>query len=306
MTPAPTGFTATSGDYQNGYQDDFYDRCSRLDGLAGSDAIAAAARLAAIADGAAGLVPRPQRRVRSAAALGLRRRASTPSSARAICSSSGRIGDSLTFAVTNGVAPAGHADPSAPGFRYDIAADDAVVLPQVPPRRIRRHSSARSLPAYPYFLFFAPGAPLFPLSPFSPSLAVARRCAAHCRFEAALEWYREAFDPLQQDCTWIDCHRQDAPAAVLAPPAAGACCDATDISCDQARDRAVALHYLETLVEWGDALRRRGNSPEAFQQALGAARHRRTDPRAPAAHGQARAARGSRRPSPLSRRPLHR
>ena len=35
----------------------------------------------------------------------------------------------------------------------------------------------------------------------------------------------------------------------------------------QARDRAVLLHYLETLVEWGDALRRRGNSPEAFQQA---------------------------------------
>jgi hypothetical protein len=85
-----------------------------------------------------------------------------------------------------------------------------------------------------------------------------------------LAWYRETFDPLLQDCTWIDCGAQDSHRAVRNEPGAfGACCDATDISCDQARNRAVVLHYLETLVEWSDAVKRRGMSSEALQQARG-------------------------------------
>jgi hypothetical protein len=48
--------------------------------------------------------------------------------------------------------------------------------------------------------------------------------------------------------------------------AATTCCDSTDVSCHVARQRSVLLHYLETLVEWGDALMRR-DSPEQFQQA---------------------------------------
>jgi len=44
------------------------------------------------------------------------------------------------------------------------------------------------------------------------------------------------------------------------------CCDSTAVSCHVARNRSVLLHYLETLVEWGDALMRR-DSPEQFQQA---------------------------------------
>ena len=43
-------------------------------------------------------------------------------------------------------------------------------------------------------------------------------------------------------------------------------CDSTDVSCHVARQRSVLLQYLETLVEWGDALMRR-DSPEQFQQA---------------------------------------
>ncbi len=46
----------------------------------------------------------------------------------------------------------------------------------------------------------------------------------------------------------------------------GCCCDTTDIICRDARHRSLLLHYLDTLLEWGDALMRR-NSPEAFQQA---------------------------------------
>lgn len=49
------------------------------------------------------------------------------------------------------------------------------------------------------------------------------------------------------------------------PP--GACCDASEVTAQGARDRAVTLHYCRTLIEWGDALMRRGHSPEAFQQA---------------------------------------
>jgi hypothetical protein len=213
----------------------------------------------------------------------------------------GRTADSLTFSVTNAASAQGFADPSAPGFRYDLAADDAVVLPLVtlPPAP----PTFLTLPAYPYFIFDAPGNSLFPLSPFSPSLSVARALRSHCQFEAALDWYRLAFDPLQRDCTWVRCGQDDTrplpppntgggntpggpnhpnnppnpPGASLdvspsarrfpsGPSSESACCDSTDITCDQARNRSVLLHYLETLVEWGEAVMRRGNSPEAFQQ----------------------------------------
>ena len=265
---APAGFTAT-GDYQNGWQDDFYDPVQQTSTV-WQDPTQLPQLLAWPASPTVrlawcrlhnGQFGQPRR---SAFAIRIDPASSSSSDLQFL----GRAGDSLTFAVTNGIVPPGHADPSAPGFRYDIAADNTVVLPQVvAPTTPPTFLGALGLPAYPYFLFFAPGAPLYPLSPFSPSLLIATSLRAHCRFEAALGWYREAFDPLRQDCTWIDCHRETVPQAVAPPPASGACCDATEISCDQARHRAVVLHYLETLVEWSDALRHHGNSPEAFQQA---------------------------------------
>jgi hypothetical protein len=99
----------------------------------------------------------------------------------------GRVADSLSFSVTNAVTPP--AVTSSPGFRYDIATDDAVVLPQVAPSpNPPTFLAPLNLLAYPYFLFFAPGAPLYPLSPFTPSLTIAMSLRAHCRFEAALAW----------------------------------------------------------------------------------------------------------------------
>jgi hypothetical protein len=50
-------------------------------------------------------------------------------------------------------------------------------------------------------------------------------------------------------------------------PLMGACCDSTKVSCGTVRNRAVTLHYCETLLEWADQLMHRRNSPEAFQQA---------------------------------------
>ena len=74
----------------------------------------------------------------------------------------GRTADSLTFSVTNGVAPDGYADPSAPGFRYDLATDEAVVLPQVAapptPPTFRRQPTA----GLPVLRVLRAGAHLFP------------------------------------------------------------------------------------------------------------------------------------------------
>jgi hypothetical protein len=44
------------------------------------------------------------------------------------------------------------------------------------------------------------------------------------------------------------------------------CCEPADLTEDDFRRRSIVLHYLETLLQWGDALLRR-NTPEAFQQA---------------------------------------
>ena len=220
----------------------------------------------------------------------------------------GRTADSLTFSVSYPYTPPSPpvlSDPSAPGFRYDLAADCAVVLPQVaalgPPPTFLNNL----LPCYPYFVYATPGTHLLPLSFFSPSSAVARALRTHCSFEAALKWYRLAFDPLNQDCTWIYCPKNadsqpnsdqiaklaydiwlqhnrasgeqtedwvEAEKELKAPHIADegssntACCDSTKISIAIARNRSIVLHFLETLLEWGDAAMRK-NSPEHFQQA---------------------------------------
>ncbi|MFN0168683.1 MAG: neuraminidase-like domain-containing protein [Bryobacteraceae bacterium] len=177
----------------------------------------------------------------------------------------GRTVDSLTFSVSNGIPAPGYTDPSAPGFRFDMPADAATLLPEiVAPKTPPTFLAPANLPAYPWFLFHDPGASLLPLSPFSPALTVAQFLRSQCRFEAALAWYRTAFDPLTRDNTWIECGGDDGDDRERQP--AEACCDSTDISCDQARNRAVVLHYLETLVEWGGAIARQGRSAEALRQ----------------------------------------
>lgn len=137
------------------------------------------------------------------------------------------------------------------------------------------------LPAYPYFAYYAPGAPVVPPSPFAPAVAVAASLRANCQFEAALKWYELAFAPLRSDSTWLVCQDEDGgegpedpdgpgipegPGLVAAEGAEVCCHDSTVTTAADARRRSIVLHYLETLLEWGDALLRR-NSPEAFQQA---------------------------------------
>jgi hypothetical protein len=187
----------------------------------------------------------------------------------------GRTADSLSFSVSNpsiASLPPALSDPSAPGFRYDLAADYAVVLPQVAaPAPLPTYPG--NLPSYPYFAYVAPGTHLLPLSYFSPANALAKALRTHCNFEAALKWYRLAFDPLDQDCTWVHCPQtsdtpptRDQIAGLAVATASTACCDSTKVSPATARNRSIILHFLETLREWGDAAMR-GNSPEHFQHA---------------------------------------
>ena len=188
---------------------------------------------------------------------------------------SGRTGDSLRFTVSGGVTPIGYLDPAPPGFRYDLVRDSAVVLPLVaaPPSS---PSFVGGLTAYPYFAHFVPGDPLLPRSMFAEATAVAGALRAHCRFEAALKWYELVFDPLHQDSTWAQCPPTDTPTAdtppiLLAAASSShvpdiACCPSAPVVDGIARKRAIVLAYLETMLQWADALMCR-NTPEAFQQA---------------------------------------
>ncbi|HEU4583744.1 MAG TPA: neuraminidase-like domain-containing protein [Polyangiaceae bacterium] len=178
----------------------------------------------------------------------------------------GRFGDSLHFRVLAGMRPVGYvaAEPGEetlkPGFRYDLASDRAEVMPPavadaaLPPQ-------PAGLPAHPYFVLFEPGAPLIPPSFFSQALSIAGVLRSHCRFEAALAWYRQFFDPLQGDAAWCAPVEIGDGASVLP-----ACCEGGPVPREQAQRRAVTLSYLETLLEWADATLRR-HSPEAFEQA---------------------------------------
>jgi hypothetical protein len=227
----------------------------------------------------------------------------------------GRAGDSLWFQVTGSAPPpAGYgADPSPPGFRYDLPSDHAVALPQVlkPPMPATPSPYPGGLLSYPYFAYHEPGARLFPGSWFPAALVVADALRARCRFDLAARWSRQPFDPLQSDCTWVHCPSSSdtaeptsdeiarqayliwqehgrppgeedrdwvAAEAILRHPLAaaatadqetrqqGACCDSTNVTEEQAQNRAVTLRYCQTLLDWGDALMRR-RSAEAFQQA---------------------------------------
>ena len=241
----------------------------------------AAREAAARPGGQARLVPGARRPVRAATAVNrLRRR---QCSARPELYRAGR---DLYFQVTQstqsppvppgyggGADGQGDGDPSPPGFRYDLACDEAVATPQALAPPAPDVSYPGGLPSYPFFAYEEPGARLFPGSWFSASLAVGDALVTRCGHELGAARHRCAFDPLARDCARMLCN---ASTTDDADPAArrdergrpqGACCDATQVSEEGARDRAVVMRYCGTLIEWGDAVMRRGHSPEAFRQA---------------------------------------
>jgi hypothetical protein len=214
----------------------------------------------------------------------------------------GRTGDSLRFSIIGGAdaLPEGFSDPSPWGFRYDIATDSAVVLPEVVGPAPSTVTYPGSLAAYPFFVFFTPGAALEPLSLFSPAVTVAGVLRMHCRYDAALKWYELYFNPLESDCEWSRCEKGEttslpggaqSPAGTSQPPRVPAvtvpvggrgdqpvpvvstrlpldnpCCQTEVVSDLVAHQRAILLHYLETLAQFGDAEICR-DSPESLQKA---------------------------------------
>lgn len=209
----------------------------------------------------------------------------------------GREGDSLTFSVTGGQARTGHpSDPTQPfpqpGFRYDIAPDDAVLLPEVvtaivPP-------PLGGLPAFPWFAWHDPGAPILPATPYPTVVATAIHLSTHCRFDEARRWLDLLWNPLEGDNQWRDCDTgfdgegEDVPGnsdtgAVDEPEPGGVilrmsrsaasrrrsrrcCCPSEPVNDAIARRRGLTLRQMDLWLDWGDALMRR-NRPEAFNQA---------------------------------------
>ncbi|MGA8742244.1 MAG: neuraminidase-like domain-containing protein [Terracidiphilus sp.] len=184
----------------------------------------------------------------------------------------GRVADSLYLSVSI---------PVSSGFRYDMVPDTAtdfqsLTIPAVPFGPL----PPVPLMAYPYFAYMEPGARLFPWYMYSPAIAVAHALRTHCRFEAALKWYETVYNPWVRDNRWALCDLPQTPVpgtpniaaneppAASVPPrtAANCCCDTTVATCSDARHRAMLLHYLDTLFEWGSALLCR-KSAESFEQA---------------------------------------
>ncbi|MFM0007486.1 hypothetical protein PQR57_41890 [Paraburkholderia dipogonis] len=196
----------------------------------------------------------------------------------------GRQGDSLRFRVTSaGALPLGYTDPSPWGFRYDIALDTAVVLPEVIATPAPAGPFSPSLSAYPFFVYFLPGAPLEP-SVYSTAMTVAGTLRTHCRYEAALKWYELYFAPRDKDLRWATCRKpprdggnapggpaggdDDVPVVLAAVRGVvrtdqDPCCDTLVRTDFAARQRSVLLSYLETLLQYAQAAMCK-NSPEGY------------------------------------------
>jgi hypothetical protein len=186
----------------------------------------------------------------------------------------GRVADSLVFTVDGGIVPAfegGGAFPWVPpytgwtadtGWRYDLADDDATLLPLVvtPTAPTLQPTGVSGPPgqfgglsAYPFFVYGTPGESLIPLSRYAPVTAIAGALRCHCQFEDAVGWYERYDDPFNADNRWG-----------ASPPTAS-----------RARHRSVLLDVLETLLCWGDAVMAArsdcgppvGDSPEAASRA---------------------------------------
>ncbi|MGB1017298.1 MAG: hypothetical protein ACPG4T_24385, partial [Nannocystaceae bacterium] len=158
----------------------------------------------------------------------------------------GRVGDSLLFEIEGGVTPVGHPPTPSPGFRYDIAPDDAVRLPEVVPAAAPEPIGG--LVAFPFFAWHAPGAPLVPPERFGTVLAVATHLANNCRYEQALKWLELRWAPLAGDNIWANCDQSpesEGPGTPALSTGTGQCCCPSDpVSDEVAIRRHIVMLYI--------------------------------------------------------------
>lgn len=177
----------------------------------------------------------------------------------------GRRADSLRFVVLQGMAPDGYPGTDPPGFRYDVVVALPLATPNLP--TTSRPASPGGLDAFPFFVYFAPSARFEPPSLFAPALTVARHLRTHRCYEVGPSRYELACAPPRSNSTWLRCDDTNADEAGADGGRDSGCCHDLIAPTDQlARDRAVILRYLETLLEWGDAVTGR-DAGASLQQA---------------------------------------
>lgn len=114
----------------------------------------------------------------------------------------GRSFDSLLFNVKK--------DDTSTGFRFDIAPDTAIPIPEPvpsppPPALPISQALIDDLAAFPYFLYYNGGMPLVPVGTFGASMVIASSLKTNCRYQAATYWLKLVYDPLSRDNTWMQC-----------------------------------------------------------------------------------------------------
>ena len=168
----------------------------------------------------------------------------------------GRIVDSLSFTIMPPDLP------NYPGgsFRYDLATNFAVALPQSLTVSAPTPTLPDPLPAFPYFVYFEPGAPLAPISSFATVMSIAGALESHCHFYEALTWLRTLYDPLsRQNTLWTTCPapstdngNDDNIRAISFPIITTG--DPLNQYSGYVRARAVLMNFIQDLLQWAEKL----------------------------------------------------
>jgi len=172
------------------------------------------------------------------------------------------------FGANSALEPDAEGVATETGFRYDIATDEAIIVPNLPffdrpdEDDDGEDGDETNSSAFPFFAWHTPGAPLYPPSTLAMALSVAKFLRSHCQFEQALKWYELAYAPLKRDNRWIWREAADGESQCVCP--SGSLDEPTPEN--ESQNRLVVIEYVANLMDWADALIAR-NSPESVQQA---------------------------------------
>lgn len=132
-----------------------------------------------------------------------------------------------------------------PGFRFDLATSNAVVLPQLDETLPNEELTY-------WFAYHEVGAPMLPKGPEGTSLLVAGQLQNHCQFAAAKDWLDHSWNPFERHNEWL---QYDANGNII-----------HDIDLPTARARVLLLAQLDNLHQWITHLHQ-ANTEESLGQA---------------------------------------